>query len=173
MALASALHHSAEKTTRAQHNGPRGQKNAGTEYYELSDEDVVPARASWPPFLGEPWGSQDQDQSRTVEQTADYAPVVQIMGTPVPQMVDQLVAIFSHVDSLIPEQVIAVPKISWPSHFPRTVLSEPQTAEQLVDAPTIVSLVQVIEQTVDIPVGAGGGSGYGGHQRFSPRLVKV
>ena len=45
MALASALHHSADKTTRAQHNAPRGQRNAGTEYYMLSDEeDVVPAR---------------------------------------------------------------------------------------------------------------------------------
>ena len=40
MALASTLHHSADKTTRAQHDAPRGQKNAGTEYYELSDDDV-------------------------------------------------------------------------------------------------------------------------------------
>ena len=52
MALASALHHSADKTTRAQHRAPRGQMNAGTEYYELSDEDVVPARGSRPPCLG-------------------------------------------------------------------------------------------------------------------------
>ena len=56
MALASALHHSADKTTRAQYNAPRGQKNAGTECYELSDEDVVPARGSRPPCLGEPRG---------------------------------------------------------------------------------------------------------------------
>ena len=168
MALASALHHSADKTTRAQHNAPRGQKNTGTEYHELSDDDVVPARGSWPPCLGEPRGPQDKDQSRTVEQTADYAPVVQILGAPVPQMVDQLVAILSHVDSLVSEQVIAAPKISWPSRFPRTVLREPQKAEQLVEVPTIVSLVQVIEQTVDIPVGAGGGSGNGGHQGFLP-----
>ena len=74
MALASALHHSADKTTRAQHNAPREQRNAGTEYYKLSDEDEVLARGSRPPCLGEPRGPQDQDQQRTVEQTADYAP---------------------------------------------------------------------------------------------------
>ena len=79
MALASALHHSADKSTRAQHNAPRGQKNAGTEYYELSDEDEVPARGSRPPCLGEPRGPQDRDQLRTVEQTADFAPLVQIL----------------------------------------------------------------------------------------------
>ena len=39
VALASALHHLADRTTRAQHDAPQGQKNAGTEYYELSDED--------------------------------------------------------------------------------------------------------------------------------------
>ena len=56
MALASALHNSVDKTTRAQHNAQRGQKNAGTEYHELSDEDEVLARGSRPPCLGEPRG---------------------------------------------------------------------------------------------------------------------
>ena len=143
MALASALSHSADKTTRAQHNAPRGQKNSGTEHYG------------------------PQDQQRTEEHTADYAPVVQIWDTLVPQREDQLVAVLSHVDSLVPEQVVAVPKISWPSRFPRTVLREPQKAEQLVEALTIVSLLRVFEQTVDIPVGAGG-SGCGGHKGFLP-----
>ena len=90
MALASALHHSADKTTRAQYNAPRGQKNAGTEYYELSDEDVVSARGSRPPCLGEPRGPQERDQQRTVEQIAVYAPMVQILDAPVVQMVEQL-----------------------------------------------------------------------------------
>ena len=71
-----------------------------------------------------------------------------------------------HYDTPIPEQVIAVPKISSPSRCSRTVLSKPQTAKQLVDAPTLVSLVDVFEQPVDIPVGGGDGSGYGGHQGF-------
>ena len=90
MALASALHHSADKTTRAQHNAPRRQRNAGTEYYELSDEDDVPARGSRPPCLGEPRGPQGRDQQRTVELTARYAPMVQILDPPVAQMVEQL-----------------------------------------------------------------------------------
>ena len=59
-----------------------------------------------------------------------------------------------------------MPKISWPSRFPRTVLREPQKAEQLVKAPTIVSLVdvigQLVEQTVDVPVPLS--SGFGGLQ---------
>ena len=74
MALASALHHSADKTTRAQYNAPRGQKNTGTEYYALSDDDEVPVWGSRPPCLGEPRGPQERDQPRTVEQIAVYAP---------------------------------------------------------------------------------------------------
>ena len=70
MALASALHHSADKTSRAQYNAPRGQKNAGTEYYALSDDDEVPVWGSRPPCLGEPRGPQERDQARTVDQIA-------------------------------------------------------------------------------------------------------
>ena len=55
------------------------------------------------------------------------------LGVPEPQMVDQLVAMIKLVDSVVPEQIIAVPKISWPSRFPRTVLREPQKVEQLVE----------------------------------------
>ena len=53
-------------------------------------------------------------------------------------MVDQLVAVIKLVDSVLPEQIIAVPKISCPSRFPRTVLREPQKAEQLVEVPVPV-----------------------------------
>ena len=53
------------------------------------------------------------------------------------------------------QDLVAIPLVS------RTVLSEPQTAEQLLEAPTIVSLIEVIEQpveqTVDIPVPCGRG----------------
>ena len=103
MALASALHHSADKTTRAQYNAPRGQKNAGTEYYALSDEDEVPARGSRPPCLGEPRGPQEQDQQRTVEQIAVYAPMVQILDAPVAQMVEQLPNLVQFFDILKPD----------------------------------------------------------------------
>ena len=54
-------------------------------------------------------------QRHYMEHMADICPSVQILGAPVPQMVDQLAAVLTQVDSLVPEQVIAVPKLSWPS----------------------------------------------------------
>ena len=77
-------------------------------------------------------------------------------------------AVLAHVDSLVPEQVIDVPKISWPSRFPRTVLCEPQKVDQLVEATTLVFFVGFIEQTVDIRVGEKGGSGNGRLPGFLP-----
>ena len=141
MALASALHFSADKTTRAQYNAPRGQKNAGTEYYELSDEDVVSARSSRPPCLGEPRGAPDGDLLRTVEQVAVYAPMVQILDAPVPQLVEQLPDVLRFFDLLlpVPEQVIEVPKILLDDVPVRAVLREPQLVEQLVEVPTTLS----------------------------------
>ena len=73
----------------------------------------------------------------------------------------------SPLDFPVPEQVIEVPKIVCPLRAARTVICAPQTAEQLVEAPTIVSLVEVIEQPVDIPVRAWGGTG-GRLQGFLP-----
>ena len=65
-----------------------------------------------------------------------------------------------------------MPKIVCPLRAARTVLGAPQTVEQLVEAPTIVSLIDVIrqpvEQPVDIPVRAWGGAG-GRLQGFLPR----
>ena len=62
------------------------------------------------------------------------------------------------LDSFVPEQVIEVPKISTLSRCPRTVLSVPQTAEQLVEVPTIISypsLRRIVEQNVNIPAPRG------------------
>ena len=94
-------------------------------------------------------------QHHTVEQLADVVPMEQILDIPVPQMGDQLVASLKHLDTPIPEQVTAVPKISLSSRRSRTVLREPQTAEQLVEVPAVVSfssLQQTAEQIIDIPV---------------------
>ena len=64
-----------------------------------------------------------------------------------------------------------MPKIVCPPRAARTVLGVPQTVEQLVEAPTIVSLIDVIrqpvEQPVDIPVRAWSGTG-GRLQGFLP-----
>ena len=76
------------------------------------------------------------------------------------------------LDALIPvaEQVIDVPKMFIERIPPRTLVREPQLAEQLVEVPTIVSfssLQRIMEQTVDIPVPQGGGR-IAGSQGFLP-----
>ena len=114
-------------------------------------------------------------QHHTVEQLADVVPMEQILDIPVPQMGDQLVASLKHLDTPIPEQVTAVPKISLSSRRSRTVLREPQTAEQLVEVPAVVSfssLQQTAEQIIDIPVPRTRGRGdRGGLHCFTPRQV--
>ena len=97
-----------------------------------------------------------------MEDIGELAPSVQLLDLPVAQAVDQLVTALSHVDSFVPEQVIEVPKLSLPLCRPRTALREPQTAEQLVEVPTVLSyssfLQRTVEQTVDIPAPRSGQS---------------
>ena len=112
-------------------------------------------------------GPQERVLRHTVDQIVDAVSGLPILDVPVPQMVDQPMALLMAFDFLVPEQVIKVPKISTPSRCPRTVLSVPQTAEQLVEAPTIVSLIEVIRQLVEQTVGGGGG---GGLPSFLPGL---
>ena len=66
-----------------------------------------------------------------------FAPMVQILDVPVPQMVDQLVDVLKLFDNSVPEHVIDVPKVSQDAIPQRTVLCEPQLAEQLVEVPTV------------------------------------
>ena len=71
-----------------------------------------------------------------------------------------MVDAFAPHDIQVPEQVIEVPKILIDELPLRTPVREPQLAEQLVEAPSIVSLIEVtrqpVEQIVDIPVPRGG-----------------
>ena len=101
---------------------------------------------------------QERVQLRTAEQNP--VPFVPLLHAFVPQMVEQLVDILAPLDFRVAEQVIEVPKIVCPPRAARTVLGVPQTVEQLVEARTIVSLIEVIrqpvEQPVDIPVPHGG-----------------
>ena len=62
------------------------------------------------------------------------------LDAPVPQMVDKLVDVLKLLDTAIPEQVIAVPKIPLDS-IPHRAVFEPQLAEQLVEVPTPVTHV--------------------------------
>ena len=57
------------------------------------------------------------------------------LDVPVPQMVDQPVAVLARFDLPIPEQVIEVHKISCSPRFSRTVLRSPRMAEQPVEVP--------------------------------------
>ena len=98
---------------------------------------------------------QERVQRRTVEQNVDNSLFLPTLDVPVPQMENRL------FDVLIPEQAIAVPKISSSrhSHMRRVRFAE-QTAEQLVEVPTIISyssLRGIVEQNVDIPVPRGRG----------------
>ena len=58
------------------------------------------------------------------------------LDVPVPQPVGQLVKVLRLIDTVVPEQVIDVPKITSQDLIPqRAVLRVPQMAEQLVDKP--------------------------------------
>ena len=111
------------------------------ELFQLFEEEPGGRR---PGLFTEP-RPQEQVQRHTVEQLADFTPMVQILD-------DQLVDVLMLFDATIPEQVIAVPKISCPSRPPRAALAATQMAEQLVEVPTDVVLV------VDIPVPGARGS---------------
>ena len=131
----------------------------------MFDEDTEGVR---PEALAEP-RPQDWVQRHTVEHVVvivRFAPMVQILDAPVPQMVKQLPDILHFFASLSPdpEQVIEVPKIL-PVDVPkRTAVRDPQLAEQLVEVPTIVSFLDL---NVAIAVFGGCGAG-GGLQRFPP-----
>ena len=103
------------------------------ELFSLYEEEPGGRRLA---SLAEPPGLQERIQRRTVEQPAELAPMVQILDAPVPQTVDQLVEVLRLVDTVVPEQVIEAPKITFHDAIPqRAVLPEPQMAEQLVDEP--------------------------------------
>ena len=141
-ALATSLHHSSRGQRKARAGEGESELNHTAKdrktpppqpvLFQLYEEEPGGRR---PASLAEPPGPQEQVQRHTMEQLADVAPMVPSLAVPEPQMVDQLVAMVKHVDSVVPEQIIAVPQISWPSRFPRTVLREPQKAEQLVEVP--------------------------------------
>ena len=211
MALSAAAHHSfdmvaagakydglrAQKTDRAReaaNKAPRRQRsNAAGEavFFVLFDEDTAGVR---PGVLADP-RPQERVQRHTMEHIVDFvsfAPMVQILDTPVPQTVEQLPDVLRFFDTLTtdPGQVIEVPKILSEDVFLRTAVRDTQLAEQLVEVPTIVSyslLQRILEQNVDIPVRGRGGRSAGlqgcppeqsstathsSEERFSERIVE-
>ena len=132
-----------------------------------------PPQASQPPCLGEPRGPQERIQQRTMEQLADVEHMVQILDTPVPQMVEQLPDVMRFFDTLlpVPEQAFEVPKVVLDDVPVRTSVCDTQLVEQRVEVPTIISyssLRRTTEQHVDIPVPRRGGR-HPGLRGFLPR----
>ena len=111
---------------------------------------------------------QERILRHTVEQIGDISPVVHTLRVLEPQMVD---AVLKRFDTLlpVPEQIIAMPKISSPSRPLRAAIAATQMAEQLVKVPAdVVAVLLRAEQTVDIPVPGHGSSGYGDLRGFPP-----
>ena len=189
MALSAAAHGPrAQKTDRAgeaANKALRRQKSkaAGDAvFFELFDEDTAGVR---PGVLAEP-RPQERVQRHTLEHIVDLvrgAPMVRIIDAPVSQMVEQLPNIVhffltrwpvgaEQVFNCEARQVLDVPG----SHQDRTrqrlgdSLRQPQTADQLVEVPTIVSYSSSfgnVEQNADIPV-LPGRVGVGGQQGLRP-----
>ena len=123
---------------------------AGARYFAVdAGEDVGEAPAAGRPAPLLEVRPQERVQRRTAEQIVDPVPVVPMLFMVEPQMVEQLVDIYSRLDLRVAEQVIEVPKIMCPPHAARTVLRAPQTAEQLVEVPTIISYSSLLLQTMD------------------------
>ena len=101
----------------------------------------------------------ERAQRHAVEGLGEFAPMVQILDAPVPQMVDYVAQDFRLLDRPIAEQVITVPTVSCASCPSRSRVPEPQSADQLVEVPTVLSptriALQIAEQTVATPVPRG------------------
>ena len=145
MALAEVTHHTA----------PRGQKTARAREEE-SDELYDAMGLMTPPPTRPTLGRVHR---HAVEHLADLAPWVQILDAPVPQVVDCAMDFFRRLDLPVAEQVIEVPKISCSPCPLRSLDPEPQSAEQLVEVPTVLSptriALRIAEQIVDTPVPRG------------------
>ena len=95
-------------------------------------------------------------QRHIVEDLGELAPSVQILDLPVPQTVDSVTDILRSLDRPIVVQVITVPTVSCSSCPSRSRVPEPQSADQLVEVPTVLSptriALQIAERIVDTPV---------------------
>ena len=106
-------------------------------------------------------GGQGKVELHVVEDLGELAPLVQILDLPVPQMVDNVLDALRIPERPMAVQVIEVPKILIDVIPSRSLVLEPQSAEQLVEVPTVLSptriALQIAEQIVDTPVPQGRG----------------
>ena len=113
-------------------------QGAGTEYFSLDVEDV-PADGSRPDRLSAVSGPQERVLRRTVEQIVDCVPVVPLLHTSEPQIVDSVVDVLKILDHSLPGgkagKATRVPWLFMRHAPPRSSLPEPQAVEQLVEVP--------------------------------------
>ena len=144
---------------------------AAAEYFPLTPEAGGRLAARGRPTPLVEVRPQERIQQHTVEHITGFSPFVQILDVPGLQMVDQPVEVLKMLDTVTSEQVIAVPKISASSRCLRTVLLEPQMAEQLVEVPAdVVARFRLLEPITDIPA-LRGPFGTGGLQVSSQHRV--
>ena len=163
MALAEKLHHSAQRPRMAR-AGVCGHemhytakiRKPPTPQPELFSLEEEPGGGR-PAPQSEVAGRQGKVERHVVEDLGELAPFVQILDLPVPQMVDYVADALRILDLPMAEQVIEVPKISCSPCPSRSLIPEPQVAEQLVEVPTVLSPLRIAEQIVDTPVPQGRG----------------
>ena len=102
-------------------------------------------------------------ERHVMKDLGSVCPLVQILDLPVSQMADYVVGALRLLDRPMAEQVIEVPKISCSPCPSRSFVPVPQSAEQLVEVPTVLTptriALRIAEQIVDTPVPRGRGQG--------------
>ena len=162
MALAESTHHTArgQKYARAgvwghEQNYTAKIRKPLTPQPELFSLEEEPD-GGLPAPLSEVAGRQDKVVRNVVEDLGELALLVQILDLPVPQVVDNVLDALRRVRPMA-VQVIEVPKILIDVIPARSFVPEPQTVEQLVEVPTVLSPTRTAEQVVDTPVPQGRG----------------
>ena len=125
----------------------------GPELFSLEEEPGGGRPAPLPKVAG--W--QERVERHVMEDLGSVCRFVQILDLPVPQTVDNVTDALRFLDLPLAEQVIKVPKISCSPCPSRSLVPEPQSAEQLVEVPTVLSPSHIAEQIVGIPVPRGRG----------------
>ena len=133
----------------------------------LEQVDFLRVVARRPPPLVDVMPSS-RTHRHIMEDLGELAPSVQLLDLPVLDRMDHLAELLNLEEDVldagrlvdhflqVPELVIAVPKISLDVIPLRTLVPEPQLADQLVEVPTVLTptriAVQIAEQIVDTPV---------------------
>ena len=162
--LALVTHHSFRKVgtasgvygTRRQSPGPGTEEEFET-HFTAKIRKTPPPAGGQPAPLSEVAGRQVCLERHVMEDLGTVCPFVQILDLPEPQRVENVTDTLRILDLPMAEQVVEVPKISLSPRPSRSCIPEPQVAEQLVEVPTVLSLLRIAEQIVGTPVPLGRG----------------